>query len=204
MPNLSDIVTTTAKSAGTAAGLGAGGGITFAFFDQAHGGELIQRGDAYGLTAFAFIALILLIASYYTLPASVSEDARKLVGRILAVFAVLSIGGFLFQVIVQVEDPPVTIKAAFYQDLDRLNDEFHIPKKIALQATLSDGRGFSQNFVHGKAIVLTVKSGLQLTVDLAELPDALRQTIELKVADSSCRDAACNPHTDGGDDVGHQ
>jgi len=126
MPN--DLVNSVAKAGGAAAGIGAGGGLSYGFFHEADGAHLIALGNAYGLTAFAFIALILLIGGYMSLPASASDQTRKALTMILVVFSVLSISGFIFQIFTQEKNPQVTINAAFEPSLTPLNSTYHLNK----------------------------------------------------------------------------
>ena len=189
-----------AKTGGAAAGLGAGAGLSYGFFEQAHGADLLQRGDAYGLTAFAFIALILLIGGYIALPENTGDQVRKTITHTLAVFAVLSIGGFLFQVISQGLNPQVTINAGFEPQLSRLNQQYNLDKAFALAASIKDGHGNRQNLVDGQDVKIPVQNGLEVTVSLETLDDAMRHVVETKVAKAACVD--CDLQARGGDDAG--
>jgi hypothetical protein len=184
VPSIAEIA---AKSAGATAGLGVGGGLSYEFFDKAHGGDLLMLGNVYGLTAFAFIALILLVSGYISLPTDVGQQARRIIFISVGLFGLLAIGGFIYQVV----NPSVTIKAAFYQDLEHINTEFGIPQRNALQASIKDENGQTYYFIHGKDVPVTVHAGRELTIDLEHLPDVLRDAIEIKVADSSCS-GGCN------------
>jgi hypothetical protein len=196
---ISELASTGAKAAGATAGVGAGGGLSYAFFQEANGANLIALGNAYGLTAFAFIALILLIGAYITLPASASDQTRKAISRILAVFAVLSIGGFLYQLLIQQQHPTITINATFEPQLARLNNAYHLQKDLELKAELRDSHGNRIVFADDKDITIkNVGDGAELTIQLDALPDALQHTIENKVASASCAASnGCNLSIDG-------
>jgi hypothetical protein len=192
-----------AKAGGATAGLGVGGGLTYGFFDQAHGGELIMLRDAYGLTAFAFIALILLVAAFASLPATTSDQVRKGVLATLGVFAVLSIGGFIFQIVSQENNPPVTLNLAFAPDLNRLNSRFHLAKDLALQGSVDDHRGHRAPLIYGQDVSVTVYAGTEVTVEVDQLPDALQHVIETGVAQVACAAPCKLTGTGGGDETTH-
>jgi hypothetical protein len=191
-----------AKAGGATAGFGAGGGLTYEFFEKAHGGDLIMLGNAYGLTAFAFIALILLVSAFVSLPATTSNQVRRGVLGALGVFALLSIGCFVFQIVAQGDNPPVTLNIAFAPDLHRLNDRFHLTKDVALQVSVDDHRGKGPIPVDKHDVPVTVYAGTEVTVEVDQLPDALQHVIETRVAKVACPGAApCNLKSTGGDDV---
>jgi len=197
-----DLAGRAAKAGGATAGLGVGGGLTYGFFDQAHGGELIMMGTAYGLTAFAFIAVILLVAAFVSLPATTSDQVRKGVLSILGVFALLSISGFTFQIITQQNNPSVKLKIAFAPDLNRLNNRFHLTKDVALQVSVDDHRGQGPIPVDKHDVPVTVYAGTEVTVEVDQLPDALQHVIETRVAKVACPGAVpCTLTPTGGDDV---
>ncbi len=206
-----DLAGKAAKAGGATAGLGVGGGLSYAFFNEAHGGDLIMRGDAYGLTAFAFIALFLIIASLVALPAAASDQLRKAMFAVLAVFGLLAVSGFIFKVFVEQKAPPlITINATFDPDLNDLNSRFKLPTDAALQATLLDHRGHALALGYGgQDVMVKVQDGQELTIDLSRLPYALTRAVETRVAAATCPDpancGAAMPAPEGSDDVGtHQ
>jgi hypothetical protein len=187
---IADIATKAAKAGGATAGLGVGGGLSYGFFNEAHGGELIQRGDAYGLTAFAFIALFLLIASLIALPQNAPDQLRKALYAVLAVFGLLAVSGFVFRVFLEDRNPQVAINATFSPNLDHLNSKFSLAKDLALSASLNDHHGHIFTLPYDKDVPVTVQEGWELTIDMDQLPDALTHTIEKQVARSACADPA--------------
>jgi len=190
-----------AKGAAGAVGVGAGGTFSGLLFYKLNVPELLSQGSFYGITVFAFIAVIVIFSGYITLHNVPNTFFNHVMVGILLLFSAVAVTG----VIVEITAKPVQIRANLTPDLAYLNHRFGLSGDNALVAKIEDHNGHSWDLQYLKDVSFQVDNGQEITLNmdpLARLTDVLQRKADRAALSAQCAVGACDLTPAHADDVG--